>query len=239
MNPAHGAARGEAGDHLRGTRQLRVGLELGARSARVRSMWRVEQPAVQVVARGQPLLARVDLAGKPVLLQALADPRATRGVYRQGLGHSYGRTDTGVLYVTVPFTDLRELGQLRIRLLDVTRNRTGEIRPDALAALFEHPAEGTHLLADVDAAELMRHPDWAKVAGGPGVATAAGRFEIYVDHAGEHRWRLLRGAEIVADSGEGYPTREACEADLRWVRAHAADAEIVSLDLPGGGAAPP
>lgn len=221
------------GGQLRGARHLRVGIELHARSARVYAIWVVEQPSVQVVLRGQPLLVRIDLAGKPVLVQALADPRVTRGVYQKELGHSWGTAENGVLFVEVPFFDLPQLRDLRIRVLNVAKTPTGEVDPDALAALFDRPPPDAQLAVDLDAATLMRHPDWVKVSGALGVPLAAGRFEVYVDKAGEYRWRLLRGREIVADSGEGYATRGACEADLRWLRANAASASVAALDAPG------
>jgi uncharacterized protein YegP (UPF0339 family) len=44
-------------------------------------------------------------------------------------------------------------------------------------------------------------------------------FQIYKDKAGEFRWRLLADKNtIVADSGEGYKTREECERDIVVVK---------------------
>ena len=59
-----------------------------------------------------------------------------------------------------------------------------------------------------------------------------GHYEIYVDRAKKYRWRLRRpGGLIVADSGQGYVTRAACEADLRWIIEWGARAPVRSLDL--------
>lgn len=44
-------------------------------------------------------------------------------------------------------------------------------------------------------------------------------FQIYKDKAGEYRWRLLANKNtIVADSGEGYKTRNECENDIVIVK---------------------
>ncbi|MEE2730561.1 MAG: S8 family serine peptidase [Pseudomonadota bacterium] len=44
-------------------------------------------------------------------------------------------------------------------------------------------------------------------------------FQIYKDKAGEYRWRLLAGAKnIIADSGEGFKTRQECEQEIALVK---------------------
>jgi uncharacterized protein YegP (UPF0339 family) len=52
-------------------------------------------------------------------------------------------------------------------------------------------------------------------------------FEIYRDRAGEYRWRLVhRNGNVLADSGEGYASRQKARQGLESVRANAGDAEI-------------
>ena len=44
-------------------------------------------------------------------------------------------------------------------------------------------------------------------------------FEIYFDKASGYRWHLLTEEnKIVADSGEGYKTREECERNIALVK---------------------
>ena len=50
-------------------------------------------------------------------------------------------------------------------------------------------------------------------------------FEIYEDRAGEHRWRLRSGSDILADSGEGYSSRSAAHEGIESVKRNAPDAE--------------
>jgi len=52
------------------------------------------------------------------------------------------------------------------------------------------------------------------------------KFEMYVDKAGEFRFRLkARNGEIIATS-EGYTTKSACENGIESVRKNAPEAEI-------------
>ena len=53
----------------------------------------------------------------------------------------------------------------------------------------------------------------------PKVSNKKRGFQVYKDKAGEYRWRLLADSKtIVADSGEGYKTRKACELDIDRVK---------------------
>ena len=53
------------------------------------------------------------------------------------------------------------------------------------------------------------------------------KFEMYVDKAGEYRFRLkARNGEIIAVS-EGYTAKASCENGIESVKKNAADAEIV------------
>jgi uncharacterized protein YegP (UPF0339 family) len=52
----------------------------------------------------------------------------------------------------------------------------------------------------------------------------AGKFEVYVDKAGEHRFRLkARNGEIILSS-EGYNKKEGCANGIESVRKNATDA---------------
>lgn len=238
MSETQGAASSGGHKAHRGTRHLRVGLQIGQGDARVSSIWVVEQPAVQHARLVEPVLAQVEVAGQPVLVEAFADPRVSRGVYMQGRGHSYSVSDTGTVFVSVPFSDLTELSDLRIRLVDASNAKAPAADALAAAPMFQGEVEGARLLGEVDVADLQKHPDWPKVADTLGVAAETGRFEVYVDTAGEYRWRLRRpDGQIVADSGEGYRKRQECEADLRWVRGNAATANVIALDAPGSAGA--
>ncbi len=55
-------------------------------------------------------------------------------------------------------------------------------------------------------------------------------FEIYEDNAGEYRWRARGGNDrIVADSGEGYDSRNGAERSVERVRSHAAQADTLVI----------
>ena len=56
-------------------------------------------------------------------------------------------------------------------------------------------------------------------------------FELYVDRAGKHRWRLVHdNGNILADSGEGYATRQKARQGLKSVKRNAPEATVVVLD---------
>ena len=53
-------------------------------------------------------------------------------------------------------------------------------------------------------------------------------FELFVDSADQWRWRLvLTNGNIIADSGEGYASRQKCKQGLESVKENAADADVV------------
>ena len=61
-------------------------------------------------------------------------------------------------------------------------------------------------------------------------------FEVYEDRAGVWRWRLVHdNGNIIADSGEGYASRQKCEQGLESVRRNAPDASVERVDTPTGG----
>jgi uncharacterized protein YegP (UPF0339 family) len=56
------------------------------------------------------------------------------------------------------------------------------------------------------------------------------KFEVYKDKGGEYRWRLVApNGKSIADSGEGYSSKQACLDGIESVKQHAAAAEIVEL----------
>jgi uncharacterized protein YegP (UPF0339 family) len=62
---------------------------------------------------------------------------------------------------------------------------------------------------------------------------AGATFEIYEDRGGNWRWRLVHdNGNIIADSGEGYASRQKCKQGLESVRTNAPDAEVVERDDP-------
>ena len=57
------------------------------------------------------------------------------------------------------------------------------------------------------------------------------RFELYVDDADEHRWRLVHdNGNIIADSGEGYATVQKARQGLRSVKENAPGADVVEVE---------
>ncbi|XVH31668.1 HVO_2922 family protein [Haloferacaceae archaeon DSL9] len=57
------------------------------------------------------------------------------------------------------------------------------------------------------------------------------RFELYTDQAGEIRWRLVHAnGNIIADSGEGYASKQKARQGIRSVKANAPEASVVDLD---------
>lgn len=218
----------------RGERRIRVTLEVGPRSARVASLEPLEGPAVQRPALEGTHVAQVMLGGATVLLQAFGDPLLVRGIAPPGeVGHSFSRIDRGIVTVDVPLPEGELPGEIAIKVADLSKLERRPTDPEGLQALLDDPTPAVRTVADVGAAELVRHPEWATL-GLPGTPPIppTGSFEIYLDRAGKYRWRLRRpNGHIVADSGQGYRSREECEADLRWLREHGTTAPVRSDDL--------
>ena len=54
------------------------------------------------------------------------------------------------------------------------------------------------------------------------------RFELYEDRADEWRWRLVHdNGNVIADSGEGYATKQKARQGIRSVKENAPGAETV------------
>ena len=57
------------------------------------------------------------------------------------------------------------------------------------------------------------------------------KFELFADKAGQWRWRLRHtNGNIIADSGEGYASRQKCKQGIESVKQNAPDAEIVDVE---------
>lgn len=55
-------------------------------------------------------------------------------------------------------------------------------------------------------------------------------FVMYLDHAGEYRWYLMaENNEKIADSSEGYKSRESCEDGIKLMRRMAPKAKVQAL----------
>jgi uncharacterized protein len=58
----------------------------------------------------------------------------------------------------------------------------------------------------------------------------AAEFEVYKDKAGEYRWRLqANNNEVVADSNEGYSSKDSCLHGIDVVKQIAAAAPVNDL----------
>ncbi|MFC7096019.1 HVO_2922 family protein [Halobaculum marinum] len=56
-------------------------------------------------------------------------------------------------------------------------------------------------------------------------------FEVYRDHADEWRWRLVhRNGNIIADSGEGYASKQKAEEGIESVKTNAREAPVVDVE---------
>ncbi|MFB6308855.1 MAG: HVO_2922 family protein, partial [Haloarculaceae archaeon] len=93
--------------------------------------------------------------------------------------------------------------------------------PDSEDDLADDLAESERareeLQAELDAAEAALAATKESMA----------QFELYEDNAGQWRWRLRhRNTNIIADSGEGYSSRQKAEQGMRSVQRNAAGAAI-------------
>ncbi|KAB1194047.1 DUF1508 domain-containing protein [Haloferax sp. MBLA0076] len=53
-------------------------------------------------------------------------------------------------------------------------------------------------------------------------------FEVYVDAEGQYRWRLVHdNGNILADSGEGYASKQKAKQGIQSVKQNASEAEVV------------
>jgi hypothetical protein len=57
------------------------------------------------------------------------------------------------------------------------------------------------------------------------------RFELYQDRADEWRWRLVvANGNIIADSGEGYTSKQGAKRGIESVKSSAPGANVVTTD---------
>lgn len=57
------------------------------------------------------------------------------------------------------------------------------------------------------------------------------RFELFEDQAGEWRWRLIApNGNIIADSGEGYRSKQGARRGIDAVKRHAPKADIEVIE---------
>jgi hypothetical protein len=57
------------------------------------------------------------------------------------------------------------------------------------------------------------------------------KFELFRDRAEEWRWRLVvANGNIIADSGEGYASKQGAKRGIESVKANAPDARIVESE---------
>lgn len=56
-------------------------------------------------------------------------------------------------------------------------------------------------------------------------------FELYRDRADEWRWRLRTpNGNVIADSGEGYASKQGAERGIRSVKRNAPEARVVEFE---------
>ena len=58
----------------------------------------------------------------------------------------------------------------------------------------------------------------------------AGKFEVWVDKAGDYRWNLKAGNGEVIATSQGYPSKASALNGIDSVRRNAADAEVVEIE---------
>jgi uncharacterized protein YegP (UPF0339 family) len=56
-------------------------------------------------------------------------------------------------------------------------------------------------------------------------------FELFTDSADQWRWRLVHeNGNIIADSGEGYASKQKCKQGIESVKTNAVDADVVEAE---------
>jgi uncharacterized protein YegP (UPF0339 family) len=224
----------------RGNRHLHLMVEFSDREPRILGVSLLEGPAVQRRTLSGALAVRVEVNGKSMLIDAFDDPRITRGISRpEARGHSFLSHERGTVFVDVPL-GADPLAAVEIHFADLSLVRSRAIEPAVIARYFDVRTRGMRRRGALTLEHLIQHPDWKRIGPLVGVAPRPLEgFEIYRDRRGHFRWRLRRpDGDIVADSGQGYPAREACEADLRWIRSEGFRAEVRSLDITQSGERP-
>lgn len=57
-------------------------------------------------------------------------------------------------------------------------------------------------------------------------------FDVYEDSAGEYRWRLTSGSDVIADSGEGYRSESGAREAVARVQGDAEGADVLEVGTP-------
>ena len=148
----------------RGTRHLRVAIEVSEEGLKVLSLRTVDQPVVQRAELYKPILVRVEVGGTPVFVDAVPDPRRTRGINDPQRGHSFGRAAAGVVQASIPFDDPGEILNAEIRIVDVSQAVKRVHDAEALSALVDEGEEAVLTLGVVTPTQLAEHRDWERVA---------------------------------------------------------------------------
>jgi hypothetical protein len=61
--------------------------------------------------------------------------------------------------------------------------------------------------------------------------TSGGTFELYEDDGGKFRWRLRhRNGNVIADSGQGYASKQKCKQGMRSVRENCRGAPVEAVE---------
>lgn len=91
-----------------------------------------------------------------------------------------------------------------------------------------HPDSGTEVAVPDTQREAVQYIQERRAAHQKYHKAKSGTFDIYTDHAGLCRWRLLDGesGEIVASSGQGFPTLSAVKKEIERIRRSAPLASI-------------
>lgn len=58
------------------------------------------------------------------------------------------------------------------------------------------------------------------------VTATRAKFEVYRDARGEYRWRLMNGNIVLAQSPNGYATRQNCLNGIESVKSNVTEAEV-------------
>lgn len=109
----------------------------------------------------------------------------------------------------------RQDGTLALELEVEWPERAGDVEGPGTAAAPEDRSSGGDDRAIASDAEAVESAD---AGGGASDAT----FELFADNAGEWRWRLRHdNGNIIADSGEGYASKQKARQGLESVRRNA------------------
>lgn len=144
---------------------MRVALALDEQRVRPVGMWVVETPAVQRPSLAGPYVAVVQVAGRSVLLQSLGDPFRTRSIQRpEEVGHYYVPRERTTVHVDVPLSEKEDVGNISIRIADLSGVADAPADWHGLAALLERAPTEVRWLPSVESADLMKHHDWRQVS---------------------------------------------------------------------------